>query len=99
MLILAGTIRVSADGLDRARSAMRAMIEASRAEPGCLAYSYAQDVLEPDLIHVHEAWIDRAALGAHFASAHVAAWRASWPDIGVHDRLLHLYETDGPQPI
>jgi quinol monooxygenase YgiN len=99
MLILAGTLRVSADGLDRARPAMQAMIEASRAEPGCLAYSYAQDVLEPGLIHVHEAWTDRAALDAHFASAHIVAWRASWPDIGVHDRRLKLYETPGPEPI
>ena len=43
---------------------MRAMVEASRAEDGCLGYSYAEDVLEPGLIHVAERWRDRAALVA-----------------------------------
>ena len=33
---------------------MHKMIASSRDEPGCLHYSYAEDVLEPGLIHVTE---------------------------------------------
>ncbi|TGQ82799.1 antibiotic biosynthesis monooxygenase, partial [Mesorhizobium sp. M8A.F.Ca.ET.208.01.1.1] len=78
--------------------AMQRMILASRAEPGCLHYSYAQDVLDAGLIHVSEAWSDRAALEAHFKSAHIAQWRASWAELGIGERRLTLYETDGGVP-
>jgi quinol monooxygenase YgiN len=58
MLLIIGTIRLPADRLAAARPAMASMIEASRAEPGCLEYSYAEDVLEPGLIQVKERWTD-----------------------------------------
>ena len=31
---------------------------------------------------------------AHFQAAHMAEWRATWPDLGIHDRDLVLYESD-----
>ena len=79
MLLIVGTVRLPASNLDRARPAMRAMVQASRAETGCLEYSYGEDVLEPGLIHVKELWSDQAALDAHFTSSHIQAWRAAWP--------------------
>jgi quinol monooxygenase YgiN len=78
---------------------MAAMVQASREEPGCLEYSYAEDVLEPGLIHVNERWIDRAALNEHFKSAHLATWRANWPSLGMGDRNLRLYEAGESEPI
>ncbi|PBB38325.1 MULTISPECIES: putative quinol monooxygenase [unclassified Mesorhizobium] len=95
MLLIIGTIRLPPDRLEQARPAMERMISASRAEAGCLAYSYAQDVLDPGLIHVSEAWRDRAALELHFKSAHIAEWRASWAELGIGDRKLTLYEAGG----
>ncbi|WP_296738870.1 putative quinol monooxygenase [Mesorhizobium sp.] len=93
MLLIIGTVRLPADKLEQAKPAMERMISASRAEPGCLAYSYAQDVLDAGLIHVSEAWLDRPSLEAHFKSAHIAAWRANWAELGIGDRNLMLYET------
>ena len=91
-LVIAGTIRVPPEKLEAFRPHMLAMLEASRAEDGCLVYSYAADVAEPGLIRVFEAWRDQAALDAHFATAHLAAWRAAWPEFGVSDRRLIAYE-------
>lgn len=76
---------------------MARMIAASRAEDGCDEYSYAQDVLDAGLIHVKERWRDRAALERHFASAHIAEWRATWSELGITDRDLVLYEVGTPQ--
>ena len=91
-LIIAGTVRVPVENLQAFRPHMLAMLEASRAEDGCIAYSYAEDVAEPGLIRVFEAWRDEAALDAHFATAHMAAWRGHWPAFGVSDRQLRAYD-------
>jgi quinol monooxygenase YgiN len=99
MLLIIGTIRLPADGLDAAREAMTEMVLASRAEPGCIEYGYAQDILDPGLIHVKERWASRAALERHFQSDHIARWRASWPKLGISDRSLTLYAPGEPEPI
>jgi len=98
MLLIVGTVRLPPANLAAARPAMRANIVASRAEDGCLDYVYAEDVLEPGLIHVKELWRDQAALDRHFASAHIAAWRAAWPALGIGDRDLRLYDVAAPRP-
>ncbi|MEZ5939721.1 MAG: putative quinol monooxygenase, partial [Hyphomonadaceae bacterium] len=83
--------------LEQALSAMLAMVAASRAEPGCLAYAYALDVIDPHLVRVLERWDSREALEAHTRTAHFTAWRSTWRTIGVSDRDLRLYEAD-PEP-
>ncbi|UCI21202.1 antibiotic biosynthesis monooxygenase [Mesorhizobium sp. B2-1-8] len=98
MLLIIGTIRLPPDRLDEARPVMERMVRASRAEDGCLEYSYAQDVLDPGLIRVTEAWRDRPALDAHFRSPHIADWRATWPELGIGERNLVLHEAGEAMP-
>jgi quinol monooxygenase YgiN len=98
-VIVAGTVRVPSANVEALRPHMRAMIAASRAEDGCEAYGYAEDVAEPGLVHVFEVWRDRPALDAHFKTAHMAAWRAAWPAFEVSDRRLALYEIAGQSPL
>ncbi|PZV33564.1 putative quinol monooxygenase [Mesorhizobium kowhaii] len=98
MLLIIGTIRLPPERLGEAKPAMERMMSASRAEPGCLEYSYAQDVLDAGLIRVTEVWSDRTALDAHFRSLHLADWRASWPALGIGERNLVLYEAGDPKP-
>jgi quinol monooxygenase YgiN len=99
MLLIVGTVKLPEGRLDAARPIMASMIEASRAEAGCLEYSYAEDVLDPGLIHVKERWTDREALDQHFKSAHIADWRAEWPSLGIGERKLLMYEVGEPRPI
>ncbi len=91
-VIIAGTVRVPPGNLAGLKPHMEAMLAASRAEDGCITYSYAEDVAEPGLIRVFEAWRDQGAIDAHFKTAHMAAWRAAWPSFGVSDRQLFAYE-------
>lgn len=98
-LLVTGTVRLPPGRLADARPAMRAMVLASRAEDGCLAYSYAEDLLDPGLIRVHELWRDRAALYRHFAMPHLAAWRAAWPTLGIGERDLTLHEVECSAPV
>lgn len=98
MLLIVGAVRLPPENLERAKPVMRAMVEASRAEAGCLEYGYAEDLFVPGLIHVKERWTDQAALDAHFASAHIAAWRASWAGLGIGERNLVVYTVEAPRP-
>lgn len=76
MLILSVNLRVPKAEQERLRPEMEKVVQASRGEPGCLAYSYGFDLLEPDIIRVFEVYRDDAALKAHGESEHFKAWRA-----------------------
>jgi quinol monooxygenase YgiN len=99
MLLIVGSVRLPAENLERARAVMRRMVEASRAEDGCIDYGYAEDVLDRGLIHVKELWRDRAALDAHFATDHLARWRAEWVPLGIAERNLRVFEVDEGQAV
>jgi quinol monooxygenase YgiN len=92
-VIIAGTMRVPPENLENLRPHMLNMLDASRAEDGCLIYSYGEDVAEPGLIRVFETWRDHKAIQAHFAAAHMATWRTACAEHGVSDRKLFAYET------
>lgn len=95
MIIVAGTVRVPPAKLDEARGIMARMIAASRAEDGCIDYSYSVDVLDPGLVRVWEVWRDRETLQRHFQMPHLAEWRAAWPTFGITDRKLAIYDVSG----
>jgi quinol monooxygenase YgiN len=97
MLLIVGSVRLPAEKLAQARPAMQAMVTASRAEDGCAEYSYAEDLFDAGLIHVKEMWRDQPALNMHFASPHIARWRAAWAELGIGERNLRLYEVGDPQ--
>jgi quinol monooxygenase YgiN len=96
MILISGTFRLPAESIAKARAAMGAVIEATRGEAGCIEYAYAQDVLDPGLIHINERWESRAHLDAHMKTAHFAMWRQEGAALGVADRNLALYEVGVP---
>jgi quinol monooxygenase YgiN len=98
-VIVAGTVRAPPDAIGTLRPHMDRMLAASRAEDGCITYSYAIDVQDPGLVRVFEVWRDQAALEAHARTPHMAAWRAAGAEIGLSDRRLSLYETASERPL
>ena len=99
MIMIAGTVRFPADKIHDARDPMARMIEATRAEDGCEQYAFAEDVLDPGLIHISEIWRDKAALEKHSASVHMSVWRKAGRELGVGERNLKIYEVDGGRPL
>ena len=92
MIAVLGTFRFPPEAVEQARPLMRAVIEATLAEPGCRAYSYAEDVAEPGLFRVMEQWDSREALSAHFATPHMKAWAEQRVALGFFDRRIVLHE-------
>ena len=94
MIIVAGSFRIPPSMIEVVRPVMETMIRASRAEEGCIEYSYALDVIDTGLVRVCEKWRDRPALEAHFRTAHIAEWRAQCSALAVSERDLTAHETD-----
>lgn len=93
MIIVDGYVRLkSAADIDRLRPFAEAQIEASRAEPGCLDYGYAVDLLDPCIIRVSEKWDSWEALEAHFTMPHMAVWRAHLQTLEMQGRVISAYE-------
>lgn len=83
----------------RIRKAAFAQIEASRAEPGCLEYTYAIDVTDPCLMRVLERWQSWQALEDHFARPHMLPWRAALASVSVLERNLRAHEVSLSRPV
>ncbi|CAN5301800.1 putative quinol monooxygenase [soil metagenome] len=98
-VILAGTIRVLPERLPDLRPHLRAQVEGSRGEPGCLNYALREDPLDRGLIRVYEHFVDEAALAFHRASPHMAAWRLACAELGVHDRDMASFDVSDYRPI
>lgn len=62
--------------LDEAVPAMIANAEASRLEPGCLRFEVSRDLHKSNVFALSELYQDAAAIEAHTATPHFAAWRA-----------------------
>jgi quinol monooxygenase YgiN len=99
MILISGTVRLPAENIAAAKPAMRAVIEATRAEAGCIEYAYSEDVLDPGLIHINERWESRAHLDAHMKTAHFATWRDAGARLGVGERNLAAYEVGAPMKL
>jgi quinol monooxygenase YgiN len=92
MIAVLGSFRVPPEAVEQARPLMRTVIEATLAEPGCRAYSYAEDIAEPGLFRVTELWDSRKALSAHFEMPHMREWVERRSALGFFDRRIALHE-------
>ena len=102
MIQINGTIQLApgtiADNPDTVE-AIKTMVAASRAEDGCIDYTFAQDLSDPDVLIIYERWESQEALAAHGQSAHMADFQkvmAANPPVG---RNLRIYETDEGNPL
>lgn len=92
MIAVLGSFRLPQKALEQARPLMSEVIKATLAEPGCLTYSYAEDVAEPGLFRVTELWDSREALAAHFQTPHMRRWSEQRAALGFSDRRIALHE-------
>ena len=81
------------------RKALVEMVRASRAEDGCIDYSFASDLADPDTLVLFERWRDQHALDAHSKSAHMEQFRQVMAANPPEKRDLRMYQTDDGQPL
>ena len=80
MIYLISTAQLKPGMRDKCLAPARVCIEASRKDPGCIAYDLNLSLTDPDRMVFVEVWESRAALDAHFQTAHFRAWRTAIAD-------------------
>ena len=93
-VIVIGQFRIPAERMGEARPLMRKVMEATRAEAGCIEYNFAEDVLDTGLIRVSEVWESREHLNAHARSAHMAVWAEERATLGLSGRAITVFAAD-----
>lgn len=100
MIIVEGYVRFADAGdFPRIRDAAFAQMSASRAEPGCLEYTYSLDVADACVMRVFERWESRAALEEHFTRPHMLPCRAALAGVGIVERNLHAHEVSATRKV
>jgi quinol monooxygenase YgiN len=99
MLIVLAKAKVGEGAMEPARAAIADMVAASNAEDGCIAYAFTQDVLDPSVLHIVEKWQDEAALAAHFATPHMAAFGAAIAGLDFQVVEALKFHTDEGAPV
>jgi quinol monooxygenase YgiN len=92
MIMVKGEVRFGAGEIERLKPAFEENIAATRAEPGCARYSYAVDLIDPNLLHVAEEWSEEAAIDAHMQSPHMAALMAALGTAGIEAIRIDAYD-------
>ena len=92
MILITGHFRLDPESVEQARPYMAHVVAQSRAEPGCIAYDYGEDVIEPGLFRITEAWETREDLTRHLATPHMKAWQAEREGFGFADRTIDIHE-------
>lgn len=92
MIIVSGRVNVEPGAVDKVRDEMEANILATRAEDGCIEYSYGVDVLDPNSILILEYWDNWEALAKHGQQPHMATWGKALKAAGIVSRELRFIE-------
>ena len=99
MIVVVGQFRFPPEQMAAALPALRKVMEATRAEDGCIEYNYGEDVLDPGLIRVSELWASRAQLDAHMRTPHMAVWQQERNALGLSGRSISVFEAGEPLPL
>ena len=95
MVIVIGTFVVDPARREEFLAERLERMRTSRAEAGCLEYTFAADPLDPGRVLLTERWTDQAALDAHLAAPSPAATPAVVPD----DVSIVMYDVSGERPL
>jgi quinol monooxygenase YgiN len=99
MVIVMGHAVLAPGEMERLRDAMVAQVTATRDEDGCEHYSFARDVVDPDVLRIAERWRDNASLTAHFGMPHMSVFNAAFSSAKVLSMSVKVYDENGERTL
>ncbi len=98
MIIVLVRIETTAEDLEAIREAITNVETATRAEAGCIEYTFSAELGDPEVLRITERWESMEALAAHFQAPHMAAFQSA---IGAHpprDMQVSFYQATESEP-
>ncbi len=68
MVIVGGTFEVEPDQREEFLADRHDMMRKSRAEPGCLEYTFSADPIDPSRVVLFERWASQESLDSHLSA-------------------------------
>lgn len=101
MVIVIARFRPQEERLDEFLALLEDVQAASRADDGCLSYSYNREIVDDMAFIAVEEWRDMAALEAHLRRPHVARLIAALPEHAATpvEIAAHTVAQTGPLPL
>lgn len=98
MIVVGGTFDVDPAARDAFLAERVATMRRSRAEHGCLEYTFAADPVEPGRVVLFERWTDQAALDAHLAALRSDPVDPA-PQVAAASTSIVLYDVSGERKL
>ena len=98
-ILIAAHIDVEPDKRVKALTGAQPFIDAALQQDGCLCYSWAADMNNPERIEVFEEWESEDALAAHFKGAAYANMRDHIGASGLKNAVSAKYRVDAEAPV
>ena len=94
-----GTFRFPPANIPAVLPHLKALVDATRAHDGCIAYDIAIDPFDPGLIRMSELWPDHASLERHLQAPHIEPWRKAVVEHGMIEREFMVYDVTNGKPL
>jgi quinol monooxygenase YgiN len=89
-IVLVARLKVKDDKVEDAKRAALALVDASRAEAGCINYDVHQAIDDERVFVWHETWANKAALDEHFEKPYFAEFFATVQEIAAEPPEINL---------
>ena len=80
--------------IERLKDCSLEMLEKTRAETGCISYSFARALDDPNTMMIQECWEDAEALDAHMKSAHMAGFNKAISQADILGADIKRYDSE-----
>ncbi len=99
MIVVNAVVESTEANIAALEEAITEMEARSRAEEGCLDYTFSVELNRPGVLRITEKWSNLAALKAHFEQPHMTAFRAAmakYPAATVRATFYEAKELESP---
>ena len=94
-----GTLRFPPEQMTALLPHLRALIEATYRDDGCIAYDVGEDPFDPGLVRFSELWPDHESLARHLQAPHIAPWREAARQHGLMERHFVAYDVGATKEV
>ena len=98
MVIVGGAFEMDPSERERFLAGRFDLIRASRAEAGCLEYTFGADPIDPSRVVLFERWESQEALDAHLAALH-ARPPSTGSEVATTTSSVVIYDVSGERQL